>query len=105
MTIDWTFKGADIAIVVATLLGPVLAVQAQKWLERGREITQRRAWIFRTLMATRATNLSPTVTKFPVDPAALQAQTELRDLLLKWLKGEQPVTVKLDNSEKPPANC
>lgn len=58
-TIDWTIKATDIAIVLATLLGPVLAVQAQKWLERNRETKQRRVAIFRTLMATRATSLSP----------------------------------------------
>ncbi|WP_287786714.1 DUF6680 family protein [Acidiphilium sp.] len=53
------YKAGDLAIVVATLLGPVLAVQAQKWIERGRDRRQRRLWIFRTLMATRASNLSP----------------------------------------------
>jgi hypothetical protein len=51
---DW-----NIAIVVATLLGPVLAVQAQKWLERGRDRNERRLAIFRTLMATRAATLDP----------------------------------------------
>jgi hypothetical protein len=40
------------------MLGPVLAVQAQKWIERGRDRQQRRLWIFRTLMATRVANLS-----------------------------------------------
>lgn len=58
MTFDWTIKITDIAIVFATIGGPILAVQAQKWLEKGREIKQRRALIFRTLMATRATTLS-----------------------------------------------
>ncbi len=59
MTLDWTFKLGDIAIVIATMVGPVLAVQAQKWIERSREKKQRQIWIFRTLMATRATSLSP----------------------------------------------
>jgi hypothetical protein len=59
MTIDWTFRVGELAIVFATLLGPVLAVQAQKWIERAREKTQRKIAIFRTLMATRATFLSP----------------------------------------------
>lgn len=59
MQFDWTFKAGDLAIVVATLLGPVLAVQAQKWIERARDRQQRRIWIFRTLMATRATSLAP----------------------------------------------
>lgn len=199
---NWTIRVTDIAIVIATILGPVLAIQAQKWLERGREIEQRRATIFRELMATRATMLSPRhvealnaipiefygnsaklkpiidawkayldhlsqpgifdevwaakrrdlfvdllhrmaellgyefnsveiakeiyaprghaqiesdqdiirrglaemfsgkialpmeVTKFPVDNSALQEQKELRQLLLKWLKGEQSVRVE-----------
>ena len=55
MTFDWNIKITDIAIVFAT----ILAVQAQKYLEKGGEIKQRRAWLFRTLMATRATTLSP----------------------------------------------
>jgi len=46
----------EAAIVFATLLGPV---QAQKWIERARERTQRKIAIFRTLMATRAAFLSP----------------------------------------------
>ncbi len=49
----------DIAIIVATLLGPVLAVQAQKFVERWRDDTERRNRVFKTLMATRAARLSP----------------------------------------------
>jgi hypothetical protein len=56
---DITLKLADIAIIFATLLGPIFAVQAQKWLERDREVTDRQMAIFRTLMATRATRLAP----------------------------------------------
>lgn len=59
MVWDFTIKLTDIAIVVAALLGPVLAVQTQKWLERKRETKERRLFIFRTLMATRAAMLSP----------------------------------------------
>lgn len=58
MTIEWTWKVTDVAIIAATLLGPVFAVQAQKWLERGRAIRDRRMWIFRVLMSTRAARLS-----------------------------------------------
>ena len=46
-------------IIFATLLGPIFAVQAQKWLEVLRERRQRKAWLFHTLMATRAARLSP----------------------------------------------
>lgn len=56
---EWTFKISDVAIILATLLGPVLAVQAQKWLERDRAVQDRRNHIFRVLMATRAARLSP----------------------------------------------
>jgi hypothetical protein len=49
----------EIVIAVATLLGPVLAVQAQKWIERATERKRGRAQVFATLMATRATRLSP----------------------------------------------
>src|SRR4030095_15191097 len=41
------------------LAGPILAVQAQKWLEIRREERGRKLQIFKTLMATRATALNP----------------------------------------------
>lgn len=59
LTWDITIKATDAAIIVATLAGPILAVQAQKWLERGRAIDERRTAIFRVLMATRSAILSP----------------------------------------------
>lgn len=49
----------DIAIIVATLLGPILAVQAQKAVERARERHSRKSWVFHQLMATRAGRVSP----------------------------------------------
>lgn len=57
--IDWTIKVADVAICFATLAGPILAVQVQKFVERSRNKRDRQISIFRTLMATRAANLSP----------------------------------------------
>lgn len=44
----------DYAVVIATLLGPILAVQAQKWIERGRERRDKQLQIFHVLMSTRA---------------------------------------------------
>lgn len=58
INIDWAIKFTDVLIIFATFLGPILAVQAQKWLERKREITNSRLKVFKTLMATRALNLS-----------------------------------------------
>jgi hypothetical protein len=48
----------SVSIVFATILGPVLAVQAQKYLERHRDQKRAKDAIFRTLMATRASRLS-----------------------------------------------
>src|SRR4051794_29286409 len=52
-------KISDELIVLATLAGPVLAVQAQKWLERVTAKRNRRRWIFEVLMATRAARVAP----------------------------------------------
>src|SRR6266571_9470615 len=49
---------SEITMLIAVLLGPVLAVQAQKWIERARENNNRKLWIFHTLMATRAARVS-----------------------------------------------
>jgi hypothetical protein len=49
---------SDWMIIFATLIGPILAVQSQKYLERSREKSERRLQIFRVLMSTRAASLS-----------------------------------------------
>ena len=46
-------------MVLAVLLAPILAVQIQKWLEHYRAKRERQLKIFKTLMASRATSLSP----------------------------------------------
>jgi len=50
---------SEILIIFATVIGPILAVQAQKAIERARERRGRKAWLFQTLMATRAARISP----------------------------------------------
>lgn len=45
--------------IVAILAGPILAIQLQKFLERRTDKRQRQMGIFKTLMATRASALSP----------------------------------------------
>ncbi len=51
--IDWT----AIAIVFATLAGPILAVWASEWRQQRRQLRDRKEWVFRTLMSTRAARL------------------------------------------------
>lgn len=50
MTIDW-------AVVFATLIGPILAVWASEWRQQRRALHERKEWVFRTLMSTRAARL------------------------------------------------
>jgi hypothetical protein len=52
-------KLSDVVLAVCTLLGPILAVQAQKWTERFREKRARRFTTYKTLMATRAIPVNP----------------------------------------------
>lgn len=49
---------AEWAIVFATLMGPILAVQAQKFLEELREYRAAKLWVFRSLMTTRMQRVS-----------------------------------------------
>jgi hypothetical protein len=53
---EWITKISisDWAMLLAVLLAPVLAVQVQRWIEDYRQKSERKAWIFKTLMATRA---------------------------------------------------
>lgn len=46
-------------VIIATLAGPILAVQAQKFIEVLRERRNRKTSVFAQLMATRAARLSP----------------------------------------------
>lgn len=50
---------SDWMIVCATLIGPIVAVQVQKAIERARDSRNQKSWVFHQLMATRAAQLSP----------------------------------------------
>lgn len=53
-----TLKTVDILTILALFIGPIMAVQVQKFIEATREAKNRRVWIFKTLMATRGAILS-----------------------------------------------
>jgi hypothetical protein len=59
MSIDWTIKATDIAIVFATLAGPILAIWASEKRQKDRQNQERKEWVFRTLMTTRSARLHP----------------------------------------------
>ncbi len=50
---------ADWLMITAVILGPIIAVQLTKYLDKKKDIRERKLWIFKTLMATRAFALSP----------------------------------------------
>lgn len=50
---------SDLFVIVAIIIAPILAIQIQKFIEKKKAIKDRKMQIFRTLMATRATPLSP----------------------------------------------
>jgi hypothetical protein len=79
-------KLTDCLIIAATILGPILAVQAQKWLERDREIKNQRLRVFKTLMATRAINIShahvEAINAVPIE--FYGSSSELREINSKW---------------------
>jgi len=59
MEFDWTVKVTDIVMIIAVLVGPVIAVQLTRYLDERNEVRGRKLWVYKTLMATRAYNLSP----------------------------------------------
>ena len=57
MNIDWSVKFSDLAIIFATLVGPILAVWAAEWRHSRKAEHDRKEWVFRTLMSTRGAKL------------------------------------------------
>jgi len=56
---DLIIKANDLAIVFATIAGPILAVWAAEWRQESKSKADRKEWVFRTLMSTRGAKLKP----------------------------------------------
>lgn len=86
MEIEWSVRFTDVLIIVVTFLGPIMAVQIQKLLERNRETANARNRLFKTLMSTRALNLSPAhveaLNAVPIEFYGTAGQ--LKSINLKW---------------------
>jgi hypothetical protein len=48
-----------ITSIVAIIVGPIFALAIQRWADHRRELRREKLWVFRTLMAYRATRLNP----------------------------------------------
>lgn len=83
-------KTSDWVIAFATLAGPILAVQAQKWFERWQSARQKRVEIFYALMGTRATRIAPAHVE-----ALNRIDLEFRPRRFGWLR---PFQAKKDRT-------
>ncbi|MCX2796357.1 DUF6680 family protein [Microbulbifer thermotolerans] len=50
----------DTIMILAVFLGPIVAVRLTRYLDDRKEVRERKLWIFKTLMATRAYTVAPT---------------------------------------------
>lgn len=48
----------DVLTILAIIIGPIVAVQLEKCLQRNRDVKERKIFIFKTLMASRGSTLS-----------------------------------------------
>ncbi|MDZ7752875.1 MAG: DUF6680 family protein [Gammaproteobacteria bacterium] len=55
---DTTLTLNDVLVIAAIVIGPILAVQVEKFLELRRDDNRRKVQIYKTLMATRAAGVS-----------------------------------------------
>ena len=89
------FSISDGLLIVVTLGAPLLAVQAQKYLERGRDQKQRQIHIFRTLMIMRPNPLSPTnveaLNAVPIEFFGIRSITDSWKIYLDYL-GKAKIT-------------
>jgi hypothetical protein len=57
LSVDWSLKVTDLAIILATFAGPILAVWASELRQQRKAENDRKLLVFRTLMSTRAARL------------------------------------------------
>jgi hypothetical protein len=83
--------GTEIFVIAtATVAGPILAVQAQKWVERATERRRARRSIFHSLMANRATRLNDDYIRalnlidLEFSPGKLRSGSKDRDVINAW---------------------
>jgi hypothetical protein len=88
-----------IATIVAIIRGPIIALRIQRELDEEREKKTRKLWIFKTLMAYRATRLSPHFVQAlnlidiefdtPSEKAVRDSWKELQDHYADWGRKSQ----------------
>ena len=101
MSIDWSIKATDVAIIFTTVVGPILAVWAAEWRQKQKAASDRREWVFRTLMTTRGAKLSPDHVaainhiEFAFPKSQHREVDDARALYRKHLRSPDSVSVEL----------
>ena len=105
----------QIIMIIAIIVGPIAAVQVEKYMERKREQRGRKLWIFSTLMATRAARLSPThvealnriEVEFFKDRNVMDARKVLLDAFENFPQDEQAAdySAKVEKAVEKSAEC
>ncbi len=94
---------SDVVLSVCTVLGPILAVQAQRIVDRWRATRDRRIVIFRTLMATRATSVAPdhvaALNSIPIDFHGCRDVEDRWQEYFRHLDTRSPITETWVNSK------
>ncbi len=105
MDFDWTVKITDIVMILAVLIGPIIAVQLTRYLDNKKEQHERKLQVFKTLMETRAYNVSwnhvaalnRIDVEFYKDKKVLAAWKEYLDLLgIKGMETNLWVSKRID---------
>ena len=59
MTSESIMTLESILTILAVLISPLVAIQVSRWIDSSRDHDSRRVQVYRTLMSTRASGLSP----------------------------------------------
>lgn len=90
----------EILTLVAIILGPIIAVQLQKYLDRNREIRNRKLDIFKMLMASRGATLSaPHVEALNRIDLEFSGNKKYNKVIEAWKEYFDNLCIKVDTDE------
>ena len=91
----------DVLSIIAILVSPLVAVQVEKYIERGRNSRNRKISIFKTLMATRGTKLSNDhVTALNQIDLEFYGKKEYLKVIHAWKEYLDQLNVKFDSEKE-----
>lgn len=90
----------EILTLIAIVLGPIIAVQLQKYLDRNREVQNRKLNIFKMLMASRGATLSAShVEALNRIDLEFSGDKKYKKVIDAWKEYFDNLCIKVDNNE------